>query len=59
MAGIADCNNNGECPHNKECFRFLDRSGELMNLKEICTKDNNYKLLWKVETNIIKKEDDK
>jgi hypothetical protein len=59
MAGIAICNDDGKCPHSKECFRFIDKTGELMNLKEICNEANNYELLWKIETNIIKKEDEK
>ena len=58
MAGIAICNNN-DCIHNKECFRFIDKSGELIEFKNICTKENNYQWLWKIENNIIKKEDDK
>lgn len=54
MAGIAICENK-DCIHKDKCFRFISKSGEVCDFKKICSKENRYQWLWKVETSIVKK----
>ena len=50
MADITMCSSEG-CPLEKECYRKLAKRSKYQtfgNLIEICNKDNNYKMLWRV-----------
>mgnify|MGYP000973828135 CR=1 FL=1 len=51
MAGIAICEYN-QCPKKDSCERFQNKQGELMEFKNICTKENNYKWFWESKNNM-------
>jgi hypothetical protein len=54
---IALCNkSDNNCPHKDYCKRYIDEVGEQMNMAAVCNSENNYKWLWKVETEIVKSE---
>lgn len=42
---IAICDNK-DCPKSNSCKRFLDKTGEPMNMPAICYEENNYIHYW-------------
>lgn len=58
MPDIARCNNK-DCIHSKECERYKESGYFPYDMKVVCNKESNYKLLIKIENSVIQKESDK
>ena len=56
MINVCKCEY-GECPNAKNCKRFLEAVGEIMNFKAICNESNNYeRIIRKIEIDTSKIE---
>jgi hypothetical protein len=52
MPDICMCYNRKDCPKQEQCYRAKakpDRYQSYSDFENVCNKENNYKMFWKIE----------